>query len=289
MFKQILTTALIAASILGLGGCGAGKLEVKPLPKLAQKTVEFNFLKVDPLTGEKIEFNPQIFNLAGEIVKLSKYGEFRVPRQKRSKIIDYRGLKIEKDLNKYKLSYSNGHLNNNTYYLNEVMFDIHVNKKSDNSLIFTSPSTRTYQPCSNALGISIDPLDSLPTIEADMKRVFNSLDSMVVTFSRKYKLKGDVNSPYPATAIYANFKRMSGEYNWQGNEEMSESKKSNVFNLKVNSKDIPLFIEVFPYREGSKVQYSTMVPYTLNSKSEVSLTKEDIQALKASIAKIIND
>jgi len=138
----------------------------------------------------------------------------------------------------------------------------------------------------SSLGSTGSAIGSDTEINSDVEHIFSKLNTLYI--SRSFKLQEEINSKYPAQSIYANFKRMVGNYSYRNNEHITESKKQNTFNLNVNGKNLPLYVEVFPYREGSKVKYSTTLPYKITQNGS-DLTKQDIENIKSQIAKIVND
>ena len=152
----------------------------------------------------------------------------------------------------------------------------------------------TIKPYTDAIGIKHKPLDKPNKLEDDAKRMFNSIKEPI-KITRSVEFKGEVNTKYPAKAVYANFKRILGEFkNWNSwtrnsGERISESKKQNSFILKLNERLYPLHVEVYPYRDGSKVVYSAKLKYTIDSKGNTTLTKEDIKQLHKKIEDIINN
>ena len=69
----------------------------------------------------------------------------------------------------------------------------------------------------------------------------------------------------------------------------TDIKKENSFNLSLNNINFPLQVEVYPYREGSKVVYTAPLSYTISSTGEVTLAKDDIDSIAILVNKIIND
>ncbi|MCX6061138.1 MAG: hypothetical protein NT103_02675 [Campylobacterales bacterium] len=293
--KKSLFSALLAAGLLiGFSGCagvGAGVPETKQLQHSEPKVVTFNFPSQDSVTGENLAVDLSSYNLSNEIVKLSTYPAFHITRQASDgiHITDYSGLKVEKKQGSYLLRYANGDLNNNSWYLTESDFDINYAQNDTNRLTFIFPKDYKFQPFRNAIGIAIDPLASQSNLEADAKSVFDKLDQLTLTINKNYAFKGEVNTKYPDKAVYANFKRLMGIYNWRVEDKVSDIKKENTFTLTVQGKQYPLYVEVFPYRDGTKVIYSTTVGYVINSKGSCSLNQTDIKELNKQIEKIIND
>lgn len=297
MLKKMIVGTMTSALLIGLSGCGPAAMQVKPMSGLSvsdrTKVLKLNFPEVDPVNGEKIIFNPNRYNFSNQIIKLSKYSKFHITRN--GTIPDYKGLKVNKSSNKYILDYANGEYNTNSWYLNSAKFTIFYKTLNYNKISFTLDDKYKYQPCSDAIGVDIDPLDSLQNLENDSKNILSKIGTLQIVINKRYHFTGDINSKYEANSIYANFKRLAGTYNWHsyyGNsdkEKLTEVKKENSFNLKVNGKYIPLHVEVYPYRNGSKVQYEAYIPYTISSNGSASLSKIDIEKLKSEIANIVND
>lgn len=298
MLKKVIAGVATGALLVGLSGCGPAQMQVKPMSNLSvsdrTQTLTLNFPKVDPVSGEKFVFNVGRYDFSNQIVKLSQYPKFH--RIRGGAVSEYKGLKVNEHTNNYILDYTNGnyHPSTGSWFLNSAKFTIFYKQLNNNQISFTLDDTYKYQPCSDAIGIDIDPLDSLQNLEKDSKNILSKLKTLKITLNKRYHLKGDINSKYKADSIYANFKRLMGSYNWRSyygssKENLTEVKKENTFNLEINNKYIPLRVEVYPYRDGSKVQYEAYLPYTISSDGKVSLSKKDIEQLKTKISKVIND
>jgi len=279
MLKNLIISTLTSIIVITMSGCGeAPKPVTKQLIKV--QPIKITFPKVDPITEEKISLNN--LNLTNFITKLSKYKRYRHVSNYKS-LRYYRGVRVEDHKNIISISYINELIASSLHEESKATFDFLYEKK-DNILIFQYPVSYTYIKEGS---FPVQPLlDSLENLEADSKNIFSQLKNL--SLDKKYKLIGEINSDFPATSIYANFKRMLGNYSYSGNEKISESKKQNTFNLNVKGKNVPLYVEVFPYREGSKVKYSTVIPYKISQEGS-SLTKQDIDDIKAKITKIVND
>lgn len=294
MFKQVVSMALTVAIGVGFSGCfgkpGAKPAESSQLQRIESKTVTFNFPVKDDVTGEKVQIDLNSQNFSDDIASYSKYSKFHATRNAKPgiNITDYAGLKVEKQRDSYLLKYANGHQNNGSWYLTEAIFDFKF-KVNDNQITFMYPTNYTYQPFADAVGLGIDPLAPKSSLEADTANVFSKLENLTVSIKNEYSYKGEVNTKYPDKAIYANFKRILGNYNWHAEDKISEVKKENTFALNFKGQTFPLFVEVFPYRDGSKVIYSSSIQYTIDSKGNCSASKSDIDALNKQIEKIIND
>jgi hypothetical protein len=281
MFKKIVVSTLMSAIIIGLSGCGgAPKPVIKQLQKVKPMVIEFP--KVDPITLKEITIKNLDFS--NEIVQLSKYRKYKT-------FGNYNSLRYSNGVktNKYNTMYSIKYIrrtDGRSGLLGEsiVSFNFMYEIKN-NTITFKYPSSYKYLPDDSFIAPN-KPVDKLSNLENDSKYIFSRLNTLYI--SKKFKLSGEINSNYPAQSIYANFKRMVGNYSYRNNERITESKKQNTFNLKVNGKKLPLYVEVFPYREGSKVKYSTTLPYKITQNGS-SLTKQNIEDIKTQIFNIINN
>jgi len=277
MLKNIIISTFISAIVIMMSACGeAPKPVTKQLIKV--QPIKITFPKVDPITEEKISLNN--LNLTTFITKLSKYKRYRHVSSYKS-LRYYQGLKIEDHKNIISISYINELIASSLHEESKATFDF-LYEKQDNILIFKYPVSYTYI---REGSFPVRPLlDSLENLEADSKNIFSQLKNL--SLDKKYKLIGEINSDFPAKSIYANFKRMLGNYSYR--ENVSESKKQSTFKLTIKDQYIPLHIEVFPYREGSKVKYSALIPYKISQEGS-TLSKQDIASIKEEIKKIVND
>jgi len=284
MIKKIVTGALISVAVIGLSGC----VGADPKPTITQlkpmKPVVITLPENDPLSTEKLQITH--LNITSQIQGLSRFEKYR--RYNCPSYCDYRGLLIEQNNNQLIFDYTRettyGNGERSIMKQNHTVFNMPYSIDK-NTLTFNFPNTSKKELISS-LGSTGSPIGSDSAIQNDFKQIFSKLDTLY--FAKNFKLQEEINSSYPAESIYANFKRMVGNYSYRNNEKITESIKQNTFNLNVNGKNLPLYVEVFPYREGSKVKYSTTLPYKITQNGS-DLTKQDIDNIKSQIAKIVND
>jgi len=277
MIKTILKNSLIGTMVFNLSGCGEPP---KPVIKQIEhiKPISITFHKKDLLTEEDIDLSN--YSFSNQLLGKSYYGKYKYsgsytyagyPRKV------YKGLKIKKHSENYELKYYQEDVydkKGENLRTRKATFNIGYKVKA-NTISFMYPNS--YQSIY---------LNKATQIESDMKRIFTSLDEIYI--KKFYRLDGEKNSKYSAKSIYANFKRILGQYHYSKQERVSETKKENTFTLTINDKLIALYVEIYPYRDGSKVKYSTTIPYRIN-KDGSSLTKKEITLLKTRIDNIIND
>lgn len=282
MLKKIVSSILVSVVVIGFSGCEAPKPAITQLRSV--KPIEITLPDNDPVSGKKLQISN--LNITTQIQALSSYIEYH--SYDCPSYCSYKGLLVTKHNSLIKLdytvetTYSSGE--RRIMAQNHTVFDMPFSIK-DNTLTFNFPSTSKKESVSS-LGITPSPLDSDNELQNDMKQIFKKLNTLYI--SKSFKLEGEINSKYPAQSIYANFKRMVGNYTYSNNEKITESKKQNTFNINVNGKNLPLYIEVFPYREGSKVKYLTTLTYKITQHGS-DLTKQDIENIRTEIAKIVND
>jgi len=104
---------------------------------------------------------------------------------------------------------------------------------------------------------------------------------------RVFKLEGELNTEYSDRSIYANFKRIFGSYH--NKERISDIVKENLFSLEFKGKKYSLSVEVYPYKNGSKVVYTTTIPYKISSDLSELLTMAEVNQLREIIKQVVND
>jgi hypothetical protein len=289
----IIKLLLVIIIIIELSGCVAtNKLEIKQLEKINNKIVILNLPTTNELTGKKIDFNFQKEDISNEIIKLSKYKKFHCYKKCNKSLQYYKGLKVTKEGNNYlfKYSYGSGWYSSNIWHLSEITFKLSYTMQG-NKIIFTFPPSYQKKINANEFGTSTKTLDSIQNIKADIKKIFNNIQKATI-FKKtyQYNLTGEINTKYNDKSIYSNFKRILGNYKWRySSEKIGNFKKENTFSLKYKDNIYPLHVEVYPYRDGSKVKYTTRLSYIIDSERNISLSKKDLSIIEEKIKQIVND
>jgi len=294
---HIFTLGLVGSLFIG---CGINsqpqvyKIHNNSLQKKA--VVKINFPKTDPITNKKINSNIKDINLKSQMIKYSKWYPFHAKTHYHD-LIDYAGLKITKKQNYYDLEYKNGfyHFAPEGWYMDTVEFKMPY-KIEGNKIILDYPKEYKHIPCQGLITLCMgqDSLDDFDKLETDINRIFNKLQHTVLSIKKRYLLKGEINTKYPANSIYANFKRLMGQYTnnyyWiDSKEKISPIEKRNIFNLKIKNNNYPLYIKVYPYRDGSKVVYKAYISYKINSDGTSTLTKQDIENATKKIKEVVDN
>jgi hypothetical protein len=263
--------------------------------------IELKYVFKDEIQGNEILEKDVVNVLSSTMSSLSKYTT-RVT--KRNQTRSTYGQQVMYQNNSFVIDYFNGDFNchdcPNRESVTRVLFSLSGQikqlEKNAFALNMKFPSKYTILGHTNAVGLEHKTLDAPANLEQDAKKIYSSLKSTPLIIKRTVQLKGEINSKYPDKSIYTNFTRKLGDYNW-GNwkygwyskEQLAELKKQNTFSLNVNGKILPLLVEVYPYRDGSKVVYSSVIEYEIDSNGGATLNQASFEALHKQVADIVND
>lgn len=300
--KALQFSILGATLAISISGCSSMNSPLPSKQAMSQKSgsIELTYKFNDTINGDVSK--DEVYDaMASLMSKKSRYkdkqeiwnGNFR----------DIHGKVISHEGNKLIVDYTNGddncHNCINGKSTTDVLFVLPTTVKeiSKNNFIVKSsfPTQYTIKPFTDALGFEHNTLDKEAFLDNDAKRIFDSLKTNPVTITRKVKFTGEVNTKYPDKAVYANFKRIMGEfYDWRqwsttSNEEITETEKKNTFNLVWNQESFPIHVEVYPYRDGSKVTYTSTLFYTIDSTGNTTISSNDMKKLREKIEKVVND
>lgn len=263
------------------------------LPELENQIISLDFAKKSPLGTDLSKENIiKKVDLTESLIANTSYAKVKnLPRYRGTSVVNTKGLYVKKSVNGYELNYLNAKTVGRTYGtshdVTKVVFNLDT-KLEGNALILSYP--KNYLTQQEKFGFSyIEFLDTQNNIVKDSINVYKSINKKALKVSMQEVLKGEVNTEYPATSVYANFKRILGSYRWGRHENITESKKKNSFSIELNGKKLPIYIEVFPYRNGSKVVYSLPISYELYSDGSSSVSQDEISNLVQRIESIIND
>jgi hypothetical protein len=271
---SIFKIAVIGFIVIGLTGCIGNKNLSPKTVTFKGKSQKYSFIKKDPIDGKKITK-----------IELQKILNNRV-----NELIDIKKKYVTVNNNSY--SYDLG-IKVTMACESKIFVDRKFNLvETDTNFIFT-----LYEPVSvlfskEAYWANIGGRKVCMPGESEQYtlNIIKYFPSKIILETKKYEQKGEINTQYSDKSIYANFKRILGEYNWRySSEQLDASKSKNVFNLRVNNKSFPLMIEVYPYRDGSKVIYSVTIKYNIDSSGKATLTQEDIEKIEVQIKDIINN
>ncbi|MEX3859092.1 hypothetical protein AB3X94_34435 [Paraburkholderia sp. BR10923] len=131
-------------------------------------------------------------------------------------------------------------------------------------------------------------LAATQTLAADLRSALSSPENFII--HRSAPVSGEINVPFNSESTYANFLRKLGAYQFSKNEpKASDIEKFAAYNLQVGTRKVPLYVNVMPYRNGSKVLYKMNVPYELRGNGVQTIGLNDINEAKKKIAAVAND
>ena len=96
----------------------------------------------------------------------------------------------------------------------------------------------------------------------------------------------EANSAYNKDSVFANFARLATRIT-DRDGGLPDIKHKDWFSIKINGKMVKFSVEVYPYRDGSKVVISALIPAIETSPSTVDF-KEVFNIFRARISDIVN-
>lgn len=173
-------------------------------------------------------------------------------------------------------------------YQSKVSFSIHVDSVTDNSSIVSFGPEVSITHGTNAIAIPYPELAPTPVLVADLRNILSHPSQIIV--HRTSPVQGEINVAFNSESTYANFMRKLGKYQFRGDEpKTNDMEKMGAYNIQVGPKVVPLYVDVMPYRNGSKVIYKMNIPYELSGDGAQSVTMNDINEAKRKIAAVAND
>lgn len=176
-----------------------------------------------------------------------------------------------------------------TKYQSNTAFALHIDEVKDNATSISLEPNVSVTRGTDAIGIPLSALAPTPTLESELHNVLSNPNRIIVR--RQVHVEGEINVAFNSESTYANFMRKLGKYTFsRGNEpKINDIEKTGAYKLNIGAETIPLFVDVVPYRNGSKVMYKMDVPYTLSASGAASPRQDDIDAAKKEIARVAND
>lgn len=186
-----------------------------------------------------------------------------------------RGVKIDASMNKMIVTYYNGSKFTSytyrrpsvDYTTTDIIAELPVNVADDGTnyiITIAYPGTLTVAPQRN-MGFEQQPYADTGHVAQDLGAKIEAAKGLSIT--RNIQIEGKVDSRYGADATYANFVRLLG--GGVRKIDTSTLEKKNSFAMSFNGKQLTLDVSVVPYREGAKVIYSCIVPYTVTSSMSI--------------------
>lgn len=214
---------------------------------------------------------------------------------------NFRGLYTTKTTNRVDVAYAEGDTlgedKDSPILANKrsskVSFSVDVDSVGENSAkIKFGPEVSvrhgTQYQFGGSRGIPVGEIASTETLAADLRNILSNPRNIVI--HRFTTVSGEINVSFNSESTYANFLRIFGAYQFQGNEpKNTDIDKFAAYNYQVGNKTVPLYVNVMPYRNGSKVMYKMNVPYELLGNGVQTIGLNDINEAKKKIAAVAND
>lgn len=309
MFAKKLIFLLSAVVFMSIQGCAAFKpipqeevkLNLTSGPKvLIVNNLDFNGKEIDKSSVmDKIK---QIIEKGGEFNKFSKWRTYDNPQDSsQSAKYNVKGSKVAVADNEIIVEYINGDMHEphteyspstgKTFSYDEYWSVYKTEAKFPYSFVKDGKFYKVtiYFPTSlvNKEHHSWDkPIGSPEQILNDLNSKFNVLKNPVLEASTR--VYGEINSKYNSDSIYSNFERLIGKYNFKDKKiATNDLEKKNVFKYDYEGTMLPIYVSVFPYRDGSKINYEVNIPYNIGT--DYTIDSNKIALVQKRVEAIAND
>jgi len=160
-------------------------------------------------------------------------------------------------------------------YQSKVSFSVHVDNITENSSNISFGPEVSVTHGTDAIAIPYPELAPTATLATDLRNILSNPGQIIV--HRLTPVEGEINVAFNSESTYANFMRKLGKYQFRGDEpKTNDMEKLGAYSLQVGPKIVPLYVDVMPYRNGSKVIYKMNIPYELSGDGAQSVTLNDI-------------
>ena len=128
--------------------------------------------------------------------------------------------------------------------------------------------------------------------------LIKTIANQAIIYKNNVKYSGDMNlhitiylrpnkiNPSPRIIQNENEKAV---FTTIGSPKTFEIRKENLFTLTSSGRKSLLTIVIYPYREGSKINYEVSIPYKIKSNSTSNLTKPQVDIIIERIKSIANE
>lgn len=292
MKNKIVYYIFCCTVIFGFSGCGHDNSQIL-LPKTIQnnstKTKVYSFPKIDETTGQEITLN-EVKDIFSNSLKYPLVYNIESMRGIIEDKVDV-NLSDEKailDIQKNAKYMCKGRIQSEMKYNISQTSSTYKITLSTPDKIFINDEAFTE----NIKGqmICMPQFDENKTVD-----ILNALPIKIVK-RKNYQFKGEINSEYGKDAIYSNFKRILGIYNSNTFSSVNAhylkftpEQRLSTFSLKDDDSVYPLYVEITPYRNGSKINYSTILPYVISSEAPSTLPISKQKKIHDMIKSIIDN
>lgn len=282
MVKQIFSVALVGFIGLGFSGCSNKVVEPVVVPTQHQQTIEKTLTYNDTISDSPVTKSEVMQTLKANFYKsgfISKWKRYKCDTASHCRV---KGRKIDFNGNDIIVYYIRG-IGYTLGAEGKALFDIN-NKDLTRSLAVmkmpfqlngdknTFKLQATYPKSLKNIDYSggatnWPPLTSTANMERDSYSSFKTLNEVAI--NRSTRIKGFIDIPYNEKSVKSTLER-----------HLPYKK----FKYKENSYEVEY--KVYPYKNGSQIEYSIFVPYTLYQNGTASLSKKDIKGIQKEFEKI---
>ena len=173
-------------------------------------------------------------------------------------------------------------------YFADYLFTL--NKKDDAyTMIVECPQYMTYDYFYDKPVLSFGFVPSATVTEAEAGgRLYRSCERVSINF--KTQASAELNSEFPPASVMANFTRkLKGQAIPTYSPEKINPEVTRFFTFVDNSKEYQLILSIFPYRNGSKVEYKIPLTTTCKPNAGCDSDPDFVRRLAATLGKIAND
>jgi hypothetical protein len=129
------------------------------------------------------------------------------------------------------------------------------------------------------------------------KNLVNACNTAEINIKWYDSIKGEIDSPFNETSVFANFRRRLhsvterewAEYKTVNKATTLDIEKSEKFLLKTPRSSVILAIKAYPYRNGSKTVYVFDYPYVISGRGTTTFDRKEVEDIKRMIVSIAND
>ena len=236
--------------------------------------------------------NNEINNaILAAVIEASKYNSFRLFGNS-SEVRKGKGLKVSLLKDKIKLEYINGDFfPSGTEFMTKSVASLNIRNIEEEGkklITLTTPPFIETIHGNEYFGASIKPLGNDQQLSSDVLNIVKNLKPIIIG---QKEFKGEINSNFNDESIYANFERILGAYQYGINETKKfDIKKDRIFKVKTESTGkMPIKIEVYPYRDGSKALYEFDYKYQTHGDGSNTFNLKEINSLIGRIESIVNN
>jgi len=258
--KSMVKVLVLGGAAAVLAGCASKGEPIKPQTiNLVSEERVFEF-PAETVAGEAVTDAMITEGLIASMYDASHYGVMNIDNVSRPSDAGYwQYVAVEEEQGGLELTYANNYYyptaNHEETTSIDALYQVDIRDQGDTKQVtFTTPATIHLTPAQSASTFSahIPPALSMENAQQDVLQI----NSMTPAIEQVHTVEGDVDVSWGVSAVKANFDRIF--------KAAAGGKDGSVkYLVPMGSEEQEVNLEVFPYREGSKVEYQFKVAYEL--------------------------